>query len=62
MVKNLFGKSRPKENPYATYKNNIMGTINILECIREIDTSILFIYSSSDKAYGEVKNRNYLEN
>ena len=49
-------------NPYATYKNNIMGTINILECIREIDTSILFIYSSSDKAYGEVKNRNYLEN
>ena len=49
-------------NPYATYKNNIMGTINILECIREMDSSILFIYSSSDKAYGEVKNRNYLEN
>jgi len=38
-----------------------MGTVNILECIREIDKSILFIYSSSDKAYGEVKNRNYLE-
>ena len=49
-------------NPYATYKNNIMGTINILECIRETDPSIFFIYSSSDKAYGEVKNRNYLEN
>ena len=49
-------------NPYATYKNNIMGTVNILECIREVDPSILFIYSSSDKAYGEVKNRNYLEN
>ena len=49
-------------NPYATYKNNIMGTINILECIRETKPSILFIYSSSDKAYGEVKNRNYLEN
>ena len=39
-----------------------MGTINILECIREIDPSILLIYSSSDKAYGEIKKRNYLEN
>ena len=48
-------------DPYDTYENNIMGTVNILECIREIDKSILFIYSSSDKAYGEVKNRNYLE-
>ena len=49
------------KNPYATYKNNIMGTINILECIKEINPSILFIYSSSDKAYGEIKKRNYLE-
>ena len=49
-------------DPYGTYKNNIMGTVNILECIREVDQSILFVYSSSDKAYGEVKNRNYLEN
>ena len=49
-------------NPYGTYKNNIMGTVNILECIREVDPSILFVYSSSDKAYEEVKNKNYLEN
>ena len=49
-------------DPYGTYKNNIMGTVNILECIRELDPSILFVYSSSDKAYGEVKHRNYLEN
>ncbi len=49
------------KKPYETYENNIMGTVNILECIREVDKSILFIYSSSDKAYGEVKNRNYLE-
>ena len=39
-----------------------MGTINILECIRQINPSILLIYSSSDKAYGEIKKRNYLEN
>ena len=49
------------KNPFETYMNNIMGTVNILESIREIDKKILFIYSSSDKAYGEVKNRNYLE-
>ena len=49
-------------DPYGTYKNNIMGTVNILECIREVDPSVLFVYSSSDKAYGEVKDRNYLEN
>ncbi len=49
------------KNPFETYMNNIMGTVNILEAIREIDKKILFIYSSSDKAYGEVKNRNYLE-
>lgn len=49
------------KHPLETYKNNIMGTINVLECIREIDPSILLIYSSSDKAYGEIKKRNYLE-
>ena len=47
--------------PYETYKNNIMGTINILECIKEVNPKIVFIFSSSDKAYGEVKNKYYLE-
>lgn len=47
--------------PYQTYVNNILGTVNILESIREIDKSILFIYSSSDKAYGEIKGKSYLE-
>ena len=47
--------------PLKTYKNNIMGTINILECIRQINPKIILIYSSSDKAYGEIKKRNYLE-
>ena len=49
------------KNPYGTYKNNVMGTINILECIKEINPKIIFIFSSSDKAYGEVKNKYYLE-
>jgi CDP-glucose 4,6-dehydratase len=34
-----------------------MGTINFLENIRTINKKIIFIYSSSDKAYGELKNR-----
>lgn len=49
------------KNPYETYKTNIMGTLNILEAIREINPKILLIYSSSDKAYGELKNKEYKE-
>ena len=49
------------KNPYETYKTNIMGTINILEAIKEIDPSISMIYSSSDKAYGELKTKEYKE-
>tara|TARA_B100000959_G_C14971603_1_gene619945 strand:- start:942 stop:1901 length:960 start_codon:yes stop_codon:yes gene_type:complete len=50
------------EKPLDTYKNNIMGTINILECIREINPKIVMIYASSDKAYGEKDSNNYKEN
>ena len=46
----------------TSVKNNTLGTINILETIRETNKSILLIYSSSDKAYGEIKKRKYLEN
>ena len=34
-----------------------MGTINFLENIRKINNKIIFIYSSSDKAYGELNKR-----
>ena len=47
--------------PYDTYRNNIMGTINILENIREINPKIIMIYASSDKAYGEKNSNNYKE-
>ena len=49
------------EKPFDTYKNNIMGTINILENIREINPKIVMIYASSDKAYGEKNSNNYKE-
>ena len=50
------------KNPRETYQTNIMGTLNILDSIKEIDKNIILIYCSSDKAYGELKSRNYLEN
>ena len=35
-----------------------MGTVNFLENIRSINKKIIFIYSSSDKAYCELKKSN----
>lgn len=49
------------KNPYLTYQTNVMGTINIINTIKEVNKNILFIYSSSDKAYGEIKKKNYIE-
>ena len=49
------------KNPYLTYQTNIMGTVNILDSIKEIRKNISFIYSSSDKAYGEIKKNYYTE-
>ncbi|WP_099340021.1 NAD-dependent epimerase/dehydratase family protein [Candidatus Fonsibacter ubiquis] len=50
------------DNPKKTYTNNIFGTIKLLEAIKDIDKKIIFIFSSSDKAYGEVKSKSYKEN
>tara|TARA_R110000796_G_scaffold222600_1_gene338795 strand:- start:124 stop:1062 length:939 start_codon:yes stop_codon:yes gene_type:complete len=41
-----------KNNPIGCYKNNIMGTINILDAVRKINPKIKVIVASSDKAYG----------
>ncbi len=49
------------DRPYDTYKNNIIGTVNVLENIREINPKIIMIYASSDKAYGEKNSSNYRE-
>jgi CDP-glucose 4,6-dehydratase len=49
------------DNPEKKYTNNIYGTINLLETIKKIDKKIIFIFSSSDKAYGEVKSKSYKE-
>jgi CDP-glucose 4,6-dehydratase len=47
--------------PYQTFYNNIVGTINILESLREYSQCKSIIVASSDKAYGELKGKIYKE-
>ena len=49
------------KSPVETFDCNISGTINILEVVRSINNNIMFIYSSSDKAYGELNKKEYHE-
>ena len=48
--------------PYPTFYNNIVGTLNILESLREYGKCSAIIVASSDKAYGELIGEKYLEN
>ena len=48
-------------SPNETFQINIFGTINLLEASRLITPKIKFIFSSTDKAYGESKKLPYLE-
>lgn len=50
------------KSPNETFEININGTINLLETARIVTPKIKFIFSSSDKAYGESKKLPYLEN
>ena len=50
------------KDPFKAYKTNITGTVNILETVRKLDKKIIIIYSSSDKAYGELRSKSYSEN
>jgi CDP-glucose 4,6-dehydratase len=48
--------------PYQTFHNNFIGTLNILESLREYNQSKSIIVASSDKAYGELVGEKYKEN
>lgn len=39
------------ENPVYTYETNVMGTVNILECIRRSNTVSSFLNVTTDKVY-----------
>ena len=39
------------KNPVRTYASNVMGTVNILECVRSVDSVVSFINVTTDKVY-----------
>lgn len=49
------------KNPFETFQTNVVGTLNLLEILRKKNLNIPFLYSSSDKAYGELKKNFYYE-
>jgi CDP-glucose 4,6-dehydratase len=48
--------------PYPTFYSNVVGTLNILESLREFGNCKAIIVASSDKAYGELIGEKYREN
>ncbi len=44
------------ENPVYTYDVNVMGTVNVLECVRQTDSVRSFVNVTTDKVY---KNREW---
>ena len=39
------------KNPVYTYETNVMGTVNILECVRQSDTVVSVLNVTTDKVY-----------
>lgn len=39
------------ENPYETYEINVMGTLNVLQCIRDMNYKIAAVMVTTDKCY-----------
>lgn len=48
-------------NPRFCFEDNIMGTVNVLEAVRQINPKIKVICASSDKAYGDHPMLPYVE-
>lgn len=39
------------KEPVYTYETNVMGTVNVLECVRESDSVVSFLNVTTDKVY-----------
>ena len=39
------------KNPVYTYETNVMGTVNVLECVRQINSVRSFLNVTTDKVY-----------
>ena len=49
------------EDPKYTYEVNVMGTVNVLECVRKCKSVKSFVNVTSDKVYEEKGRHAYLE-
>lgn len=50
------------EKPLETYETNVMGTVNVLECIRNTSNTISAVIITTDKVYrNDESGRRYLE-
>ena len=41
------------KDPVYTYETNVMGTVNVMECVRLTDSVRSFLNVTTDKVYGE---------
>lgn len=48
-------------NPKNTFESNIIGTTNILEAVRQLNSKIKVVIMTSDKSYGEHDTLPYME-
>jgi CDP-paratose 2-epimerase len=48
-------------NPRMDFDVNVVGTINLLEAVRQYSPDSIVIYSSSNKVYGDLEQYNYIE-
>lgn len=48
-------------NPREDFEINALGTFNLLEAVRNSGNNPIFIYSSTNKVYGDLKNLRILE-
>lgn len=48
-------------NPRTTYETNVMGTVNVLECIRQTKSVKSAIIVTTDKVYRNEEHRSYRE-
>ncbi len=45
------------ENPIETWKTNLIGTINLLECLRSIKKKLIVVLVTSDKVYKNLETK-----
>lgn len=54
--------SRSIANPKSDFKNNLIGTFNILEILRQEKIKPLLVYASTNKVYGDIKSARVTQN